>query len=128
MRKRCEACQDEWWHRGRDGVTGLPGLVLPSILQAVTTWKDLGSAAAAAEYIRNLNQGVVNISFSTAGLCVLPDLGRLPFLESVAACFNTFVDPASITNLSTLPPYLKVSTVRRQVCIFTDIKIFSLFY
>jgi len=77
--------------------------------QAVATWKDLGSAVAASEYVQNLNQGVVNISFSTAGLVALPDMGRLPYLESVAACFNSFGDPSSVLNLSTLPPYLKVS-------------------
>jgi hypothetical protein len=44
--------------------------------QAVTTWKDLGSKRAAEEYVAHLPVGLINISFSTAGLTSLPNLKR----------------------------------------------------
>jgi hypothetical protein len=36
----------------------------------------LGSYHAAVEYLRQLPRGIVNVSFSTAGLGQLPDMGR----------------------------------------------------
>ena len=45
-------------------------------MQAVTTWKDLGSVRAAEEYVQHLNPALINISFSTAGLTSLPDMSR----------------------------------------------------
>ncbi|KAG1673781.1 hypothetical protein FOA52_002350, partial [Chlamydomonas sp. UWO 241] len=73
--------------RAVDKVSGLTAAAIHN--QAVSTWKDLGSARAAAEYVEALAPGVVNISFSTAGLPGLPSaMSRLTYLESVAASFN----------------------------------------
>ncbi len=44
--------------------------------QAVAGWKALGSQRAAEEYVSCLHPGLLNISFSTAGLPGLPPLAR----------------------------------------------------
>ncbi len=58
---------------------------------------------------RQVHQALVNISFSTAGLPRLPDMSRLPYLESVAASFNFFGgEPLlSIASLASLPSALR---------------------
>ncbi|GAX73443.1 hypothetical protein CEUSTIGMA_g895.t1 [Chlamydomonas eustigma] len=79
--------------------------------QAVATWKDLGSLAAAEQYVKQVHQGVVNLSFSTSGLSKLPDTSRLPYVESFAASFNCLSGLKSTAALATLPKHLKVLTL-----------------
>lgn len=74
--------------------------------QAVTTWKDLGSAKSAEEYAAQLPAGILNVSFSTAGLSHLPSLARLPYLQSLAASFNLL--SALTPDQLTLSSHLKV--------------------
>ncbi len=57
-----------------DKVTGLSSATIHQ--QAVRTWKDMGSTRAAEAYVTHLPPGILNVSFSTAGLPALPKLKR----------------------------------------------------
>lgn len=59
-------------------------------LQAVAAWKDLGSLRAATEYVAGLPPGIINVSFSTAGL------GRIPSGMSRCAGGHLTLKPSSV--------------------------------
>ncbi len=66
------------------------------------SWQDLGSQRAAEQYAASLPLGLVNVSFSTAGLSRVPPLQRLMSLESLGLSFNHLVGlaPEQLTGLS----------------------------